>query len=214
MLEEHQLIISNIAKGLEKIIENTECEIIKTFPSEFFNDFFNGVKYKITHEFDPEWDCSGKLILCEEKSNFNIEDYGTVWEFFEEYTGNSEPTFISGFGMHHETYDDVYSHWVEKELEDTHHHYLKSMGFQLLLNLAKEAMGETYIKNYTIDNIDQLIFDLCEDIEEFDDNYWLKAGEILEVVKQMDIMLVYKQGEKDVKEQLLNELTSIEINER
>ena len=75
-------------------------------------------------------------------------------------------------------------------------------------------MGETYIKNYTIDDIDQLIFHLCEDIEEFDDNYCLKAGEIMEVVKQMDIMLVYKQGEKDAKEQLLNELITIEITER
>lgn len=70
-------------------------------------------KVEITHDYDPEYDCSGSARHLYEK--FNLNDYKTVEDFCEnEYTGGSTASFESGCGL----YWDTYSHEVHNILSE------------------------------------------------------------------------------------------------
>jgi len=59
-------------------------------------------KYKIDHQGDPPWDCSGQPREC---GCFDVAQYNTLTEFLEEYTGESYASYISGYGLFHYTYE-------------------------------------------------------------------------------------------------------------
>lgn len=197
MKKENQLIVNKIAKGLEETTNKTEEFIIKTFPSQLSYDLLTNRKYKKTHDYDPPWDNSGEVLGVLNDTAFHLNDYKNVSDFFKEYTGNWVPTFISGYGKYHKTYGDKYEEWFEEQFRDAHYDYLNSVSLHLLSILAKENFGETYVVKHN-DHIKQLVNDLCEEIEDFEDHSMLKANEILEKVAEMNILFVYKLGEKQI----------------
>ncbi len=68
-------------------------------------------RYDITFEQDPAWDHSGNLFCC---GNFDIKNYYTLENFVEEYTGSSTPSYESGCGLYHNTYDFDFHDMIEE----------------------------------------------------------------------------------------------------
>src|SRR5690625_2480567 len=105
-MENSPQIIKRIESGLKGVVKETENEIMKLFPPLISYDLMTNLKLNISHDADPEWDHSGILYTNFPNENFDVADYESVDDFLEEYTGNSIATYVSHYGLHHETYRD------------------------------------------------------------------------------------------------------------
>jgi hypothetical protein len=62
---------------------------------------------------NPPWDCSGQPKIT---GKLNLEDYDKLEGFLEEYTGNSQATYVSGCGLYHETFEDDLENLVQEQV--------------------------------------------------------------------------------------------------
>ncbi|GGP09034.1 hypothetical protein [Oceanobacillus neutriphilus] len=196
------LIIKKIERDLDEVAEQTETEIMQLFSSLLSYDLMTGVKYYVSHEFDPPWDFSGTLFRCQIDENFNLADYEKVEEFLEEYTGNTVATYSSHYGLFHETYREKYSDWFEEQYRNAHYDYFNKLGNEVLELLAVKIYNDDYMET---NDMHDLIYELISDIEEFEDMSIIHANNLCSKISEMDFLLIYKLGESEAKERLLQE---------
>src|SRR5699024_7218749 len=73
---------------------------------------------------------------------------------------------------------------------------------EVLVLLAVEIYGKDYPEQ---NEMDYLINDLIDEVEEFEDMSFLHAEGLCSKISGMDLLLVYKLGEPEAKERLLQE---------
>lgn len=201
-MKESLRIIKRIESELKEIVQKTETEIMKLFPPLLSYDLMTSFKRYISHEANPPWDHSGSLYTSFPDVNFDLADYEKVEDFFEQYTGNSMATYISHHGLHHETYREKYTDWFEEQYRNAHYGYLRSLESDVLSLLAMETYGDDYLDQ---NDTDWLINDLIDEIEGFEDDAFIHAEALCSKISEMDLLFVYKMGEKEAKERILQE---------
>lgn len=197
---ESTLIIKKIESELKEVIKWVDTEIKQSFPSLLSYDLLTGRKRYISHNFDPQWDHSGTLFSYSKNANFDLADYEKVEDFLEEYTGNSVATYISHHGLSHETYREKYSDWFGEQYRNAHYDYFYNLGSEVLGPLMLDIHGNDYLEQY---DTDDLINELIDEVEEFEDMSFLHAERLCSKINEMDLLLVYKLGEPKAKERLL-----------
>ncbi|WP_080873870.1 hypothetical protein [Oceanobacillus timonensis] len=205
------LLIKKIETDLHEVADQIETEIMQLFSPLLSYDFMRGQKYYVSHEFDPPWDYSGTLFRCQTDENFNLDDYEKVADFLEEYTGNRIATYQSHCGLFHETYREKYSDWFEEQYRNAHYGYFNKLENEKLELLAMEIYNDGYLEK---NDIDDLINELINDMEEFEDMSILHAEYLCTKISEMDLLLVYKLGEPEAKNWLLQEQMEIENTAR
>lgn len=145
-----------------------------------------GRKYSLSFEYDPPWDRSGETLSSDLSNDEKIELLsGTLESWMEEFTGNWTPTFCSGMGKCHRTYEDV----VREYIEDT--------------------LGEIFRAQFPAD----LSEDVHYAIEESDvlaEAQWEMADVIFEQAQQISASEAYRRFELDIqKEHILDEVRQI-----
>lgn len=209
MKKESILIIKKIECELKEVVKKIETEIMQLLPPLLSYDLMTGSKRYISHDLDPPWDHSGTLFSCSTNGNFKLADYEKVEDFLEEYTGNSVATYISRHGLCHETYREKYSGWLEEQYHNAHYDYFNKLGSEVLKLLAKDIYDKDYLEQSDNDT-DYLINELIDEFEEFEDMSFLHAEDLCSKISEMDLLLVYKLGEPEAKERLLQEQIKIE----
>lgn len=87
----------------ERFIKKLESQVCKLF----CNWVKNGKTSDIDYSNDPSWDHSGRLVLFDELTSNLAFKYKTIGEWAEkEHNGFTSATYISGQGLHHDTYSD------------------------------------------------------------------------------------------------------------
>ena len=200
-------LVEGIAIELDAIAQKVEKDIIKRFPENLSYDFLTGHPRYLSHDLDPPWDRSGQLFSKLSENQFDVNHYEKVRDFFEEYTGNSTVSYLSGCGRFHETYGDYYIEWITELFSNAHYTVLQEQEPKVLTALASELFEDVYIKSIGREG---LAFELIDEIEEFKDDSYLSAENLCMKLGEMDLLFVYKLGEKRAKEQLIKERIAME----
>lgn len=190
-----------IDSELKDVVRQIESEIMQSFPSLLAYDLLTGRKQYLTHDFDPPWDYSGTLISHSENTSYKVADYEKVEDFLQEYTGNTIASYISNYGLFHETYENKYSNWVEEKYRDAHYCYFNEFGQESLETLVVDILGKSYL-DHNNDDSNDLIESLVTQVEEFEDLSFLHAERLCSKLMGMDLLLVYKLGEQKAKEKI------------
>lgn len=146
-----QDICEYLGKKLHSAYTNKKTEVLDTINTEIVRRFLFGEKYKLIHDFDPPWDCSGTLVKINKK--FNLHDYKKVGNFLEEYNGNMKATYMSGLGFVPETFEEDVEYLINDEIKKLLEQVvqeLESVEMQELRRVLKETAGEE------IDNDDDI----------------------------------------------------------
>lgn len=204
MGEDTILLIKRIESELREMMKQMDVEIMQSFPSLLAYDLMKGNKLYLSHDFDPPWDQSGTLFSCSPKESFHVANYDKVADFFIEYTGNSVATFISHHGLFYETYEEKYFKWFVEKYQHVHADYFTKLEDEVLNSLATDIYGKNYLGNNDME-INDLINGLIDEIEEFADMSFDYAEIICSKISMMDLLLVYKLGEQEATERVVQE---------
>ncbi|MCG7337036.1 hypothetical protein MHZ95_17385 [Sporosarcina sp. ACRSM] len=200
-------LISSIEAELKETVRRTEKELMTLFPSRLSYDLLTGQKRYLSHELDPPWDHSGHLFTKLGDARFTIEQYGKVGDFFEEYTGNSIASFVSGCGLFYETYEEKYEGWMEEQFRDAHNTVLQSKDDEDLSMLTRAAFG---VDSFDPNDKDFLVDDLQNTFDELEDFSFLHAENLRMKISAMDLRFVFKLGEKQAKKRIYMEKLRME----
>ena len=198
------LLIKRIESELREMIRQTEVEIMQSFPAIFCYDLMTASKFYLSHDYDPPWDQSGTLFKCSTNEGFQVANYDTVENFFNEYTGNSVASYVSHHGIFYETYGENYFNWFVEKYRNTQYDYFKKLGHEVLDLLAKDIYEKNYWETKDLE-INDLIYGLIDEIEEFEDMLFHYAEVTCSKIRMMDVHLIYKLGEQEAKEQIVQE---------
>ncbi|MCK4258360.1 MAG: hypothetical protein KAX49_05245 [Halanaerobiales bacterium] len=118
-----------LEERIRQFYEKSKDDYIHMIAEWFSTIILTKEKYIVDHSYDPEWDCSGRLVSTGKK--FDLDEYETFAEFIEnEYTGNSSASYERGCGFFHDRY--------EYELEDITMNWLHELLFDAVSDLIKE----------------------------------------------------------------------------
>lgn len=161
-------------------------EYIKDFAAWLVDAIEFGTKYDVDHDLDPPYDSSGRLV---EVGSFNIDDYETVSDFFNEYTGQTEASYMSGCGFFHKTYD---SEWDDFTSE-------------LSNKIFKEVISDIARENKTIylellEEIEPEDSEVFDEIQEFFCDFIYEfSSEILSNIEDMKVSDLYEIDKEYIK---------------
>lgn len=149
-------------KEVTKRIGITE-DVVKNYIKNYLKNIFEDGKVE-KYKVDYSWgDNSGRL----EEDSY-IRPTITLYEFLREYDGDSRPTYTSGYGFYHCTYDDD----LEEEVRDDFS--------ELQFEAYKKVMKERH-KELSEDEIEEIYSML-------DDFFWDDAEmEFFNVLKKSDL---------------------------
>jgi hypothetical protein len=105
MTEENTVFNKDIENIFIDINAYIVTEIIEAIKEDITYNFITNSKY-LWKESGEEWDISGYLTNTYKK--LKLSDYHKLNDFLEEYTGDSEATYISGMGLSYPTYGERY----------------------------------------------------------------------------------------------------------
>lgn len=200
-------LVEGIVIELNTTAKRVEKSIIQRFPKNLAYDFLTGHPRYLSHDLDPPWDHSGQLFSKLSEPQFKVNHYKKVGDFFEEYTGNSKASYLSGCGLFHETYGDQYEEWVAELFRNAHYAVLEGQDANVLMALASETIDDDFT---AAEEIDCLAYELVDAIAEFEDQSYCYAESLCEKLGEMDLLFVYKLGEKQANEQLVKERMAME----
>ena len=122
-----------------------------------------GVRRSWIHGHDSECNSSGSLKGGSEGLRFHLEDYSSLGAFLEEYTGNTLPSYLPGYGLMPETY----RHQVDQLFTDFLSFCRESLLSYLTVeqvNFILSVLGES--QEYSLDKAD--MGDLFEEFDFYD----------------------------------------------
>lgn len=166
------------------------------------------IKLDVSHDWDPSWDFSGRLV--EDEEGYNLDDYQSLYDFTDDsYNGGSRATYVSGHGLRYNTYSDeleeITDEWVWKQLEFAMQKLLRE-DRKLLLEWVNTSRG------VSVDDINNPK-ELAEEMLGYDlvgDHLIHATYELMKLVGNMGLKLLYKKGEKGARDRIIQE----EIAER
>lgn len=136
-----------------------------------------GRKYSLSFEYDPPWDQSGETLSNDLSNDEKIELLsGTLESWMKEFTGNWTPTFCSGMGKYHRTYENA----VREYIEDT--------------------LGEIFRAQFSADLSEDVHYAIAES-DELAEAQWEMADVIFEQAQQISASEAYRQFELDIQKQ-------------
>lgn len=190
-----------VAIGHQK--ETGEQELFKDVATEFAYQILHEPKYYVTHRYDPPWDCSGET--CRDERGYDIGNYETLGDYLEEYSGNSEASFVSGCGLFHETRRDDFEKildkhtalWVKEAIKDIISSEDKNKFLEFLFEQKDTDIDDSEILSAQNDN------ELVDAI--FNGLYWEcnidLISEQMDRLEKFNTRFLYGKGEKIAQEQ-------------
>jgi len=92
-------------------------QILKKVAELFSRWVIEGTTFEVSHDQDPYWDHSGVLIKLQSTPQGRLELYPTLERWAEDApTGGSVPTFLSGCGLRHQTFEEEVEQTISSEL--------------------------------------------------------------------------------------------------
>jgi hypothetical protein len=136
-------------KYREEVISGRASALLPLIAELVADAILYGSRRSLSHEGDPEWDCSGSLVAHPEGPEFSLKDYTKLGDFLDEYTGESMPNLISGCGTHHLTYKDQVDSLFSDYLQTCREGWFETIREEEILKFQK------YLKNsiFTIENL-------------------------------------------------------------
>ena len=137
MSKELDKILASLEEGLDVLLEQEKAKILETIFSDIIYDFYTCNKYTLSHDYDPPYDYSGSLS----KTNlpYCLEDYETIGEFLEEYTGDSMATYVSGWGMRYLDFASYYADEINERLCKIAYEFIEKLDSELFKTLAIDS---------------------------------------------------------------------------
>lgn len=174
-----------ISKEIRSRVEAEFPVLLTNLAEELAYDFMFTPKYKITHEYDSPWDCSGMLV--QENDLISVDDYYSVEDFFDEYTGQSTASYTSGIGFLHNSFGEKYEDVVREFVFGCYIEVLSETDNNLLI---QQLLAHGYDISGT-ENED--IIQAVTDYELFEEPFWYHL-EIIERVKPLSLKMMVARG--------------------
>ena len=112
--QKKQNLLNNLKKSINDIITSKTAKYENEICNQAIYDFSTRKKLEICHDNDPPWDFSGQIVQAKGTGGFLASDFETLGDFMEMPNGNSIATYVSRYGMHHQTFGE----WYEEELRN------------------------------------------------------------------------------------------------
>lgn len=199
MKQKESYFLEILKEHFESELRKTEDKFIHEVSVWVVKQLLLGEKYDVDYSDDPPWDHSGKVFSTGKP--YNVEDYDTLEEFFEEYNGHSSPTFTSGCGMYHDRYSENLEEWTREFVHDivckkVEEYYKKNEEFQ---TWAKEVVTEEYHSEQHF--LEDLVIYVCE--SELDDYiYSDMVYDLIHSIHTIDVASLFDEEKEKVIEQL------------
>lgn len=182
--------IQDIQSIYEDRITKNYNNLLDIIAEKFAYSILYCSKFTVNHDDDPPYDCSG--ILKNTRLGLDIEDYKSLGDFLEEYTGDSYPSFVSGCGIRQQQYNEIFSEIVYSFVYETINDMVRDFiddnneDFFNLINVYGDI-------DFNNDNIE--ILDISDIIyEEFDMIDAYIDFNIMCDLEKLDTKLLYKRG--------------------
>ena len=173
-----EAIIVNLNANLDALLEKQRANIFETICFDIIYCFHTSTKYIITHDNDPPYDHSGMLLSTGKPLQY--DDYDTIGDFLKEYTGETVPSFISGCGLSHTTYDEHFSEKIGETYDQVIYEFLSTLDENVLnLMFSESCLKNDYIKARQSKDFDEIEYLLGEIADYYELVY--KAWDIQEM---------------------------------
>ncbi|MFB5268776.1 hypothetical protein ACE41H_18595 [Paenibacillus enshidis] len=180
--------VESISEQIRNRVDARFPVLLANLAEELAYDFMFAPKYKITHSYDPLWDCSGMLTQTNE--SFSMDDYDSVEDFFDEYTGQSTASYISGIGFLHNRFEGKYEDMIREFVFECYVEVLSEIDANLLVQQLLENGHD--IKEVDTNDIVQAV----TDHELFEEPFWYHY-EIIERVKPLSLKKMIARGKNE-----------------
>lgn len=195
-----------------KDIQTNLKEMVSQKKEAFFQEIFDEATYlfmyeekqTISHDFDPDWDCSG--VVVDSSKKHKLDDYKTFEDFAEAvFTGETNATYVSGCGLAHEKLIRKLEHDCLEMVGFTLNELLEAVGRDdLIILFTKEGYvtQEDIIEKITIEDIKHIIYekDLIDDFELRDAMFAELMNMEFSTVVQKGLWAAGKQRQKELAE--------------
>jgi len=178
----------SISHQIKDRVDSKLQVLLEQISVELAYDFMFSRKYEVSHDVDPPWDYSGRLIQL--NGGFSFEDYNCIGDFLEEYSGETTPSFVSGCGFFHTRYEEKYGYMIQEFIYECCKEVLSEAGEECLLQLLLEQGYE--VSEEELKDIIQMVMD----IELFDEPSWYYV-DILDQIKPINFKLMVLRGKRE-----------------
>ncbi|MDQ0194744.1 hypothetical protein [Paenibacillus wynnii] len=180
--------VESISEQIRNRVDAKFSVLLANLAEELAYDFMFAPKYKITHRYDPPWDCSGMLIRTNE--SISIDDYYSVEDFFDECTGQSTASYTSGIGFLHNSFEEKYQDMIREFVFECYIEVLSEIDDNLLVQQLLE-------NGYDIAEVERNnIIQTVTDYELFEEPFWYHY-EIIERVKPLSLKMMIARGKNE-----------------
>ena len=204
--KDKKVMLSDLELKLDALLEEKESEIIETIYFDIIYDFHTSQKYEKHHDWDPPYDHSGTLF--QSSKPYDVDDYSIVSDFLEEYTGDSEATFCSGFGLHYPNYGEHYRSMAEEILFGVTNEFITNLDTEIIKEMAVEA---NWIKEYEKAQSGTggwEINDVAIELADYFEYYWkacFKAHKIIDEIGKSDFRYWYDKLTECVQKKIVED---------
>lgn len=185
----------NIKKLIQEKIGEYEEDYLDKVREMVVTIIVYGEKYDIDHSKNPEWDYSGETYITGER--FNPDDYNKLEDLLDEYTGEKEPSFMSGCGFFHDRYEKDFEELTREFIwsvvrEVVKSVYLDDQSFRECSNIiARSDIGRLGGDKEVIDDMVSYL----SQIPELNDYiFWEVDRELQDIVRVMPVKKLYAEG--------------------
>ncbi|MFM9280610.1 hypothetical protein [Paenibacillus jiagnxiensis] len=180
--------VESISEQIRNRVDARFSVLLTNLAEELAYDFMFAPKYKITHSYDPPWDCSGMLLRTNE--SFSIDEYNSVEDFFDEYTGQTTASYMSGMGLLHNRFEEKYEYIIREFVFQCCIEVLSEIDDNLLVQLLLESGHDIS----EIDKNDSI--QTAMEYELFEEPFWYHY-EIIERVKPFSLKMMIARGKNE-----------------
>lgn len=187
--------VFDIKKLIQERIGEKEEDYVDEVREMVVSIIVYGEKHDIDYSNDSEWDHSGETYSTGEK--FNPDDYDELEDLLDEYTGEKEPSFMSGCGFFHNCYEKDFEELTREFIwsvvsEVVKSVYLDDQRFRecshIIARSNKGHLGEDE------EVIDDMVSYLSQ-IPELDGYIFGEVDqELQDIVRDMPVKKLYEEG--------------------
>lgn len=193
-------MMTDIVQRYNTLLEESYDDFLERVAVIVAYIFLYESRYEITHEWDPPYDYSGQVVKTKEP--FSFEDYKTIKDLWSAYTGDSHPIFVSGCGMGHSTYyelfDEIAMDYVFELLDVVAQEIVFIKDMDVLALLGFKSDGE-------IPDVSDIVSELHEYFSDWDSTTKM-ASDLLHDIGHCNLKELYERGEDKAKEQRASEI--------
>lgn len=185
----------DIKKRIQEKIKENEEDYLDEVREMVVSIVVYGEKYDIDYSNDQEWDHSGETYSTGER--FNPDDYDKFEDLLDEYSGEKEPSFMSGCGFFHNRY--------EKDFEELTRDFIWSVVAEVVKSVYLEdqrfrecshIIARSDIGRLGEDEevIEEMVSYLSQIPELNDYIFWKVDCELKDNVRDIPVKKLYEEG--------------------